>query len=233
MSQSWVKQWLKKLCCASQVVDSSPSTRAAVQEASVRKGTDVRVAETATSATGSILRSPDIDVVVINEILEDAEPESLIGILKTNSATENVKIIIAARDVEAATARFDGKVDAVIQGPIAADTLAAAIRDAGVEIPALRARADKVAIAAGQALVALGRRDVDLSGALGSLEAQLGRNDEVAIPAAHALGQSGSGEQLSALVSIATGGSSDALRVASARAAGMIMAALARPCPKQ
>ena len=71
---------------------------------------------------------------------------------------------------------------------------------ADVEPGPRRARANKVAVSASEALQRLARSQVDVSGAIANLVAQLNRADDVAIPAANAIGAGGSIGQADSLV---------------------------------
>ena len=164
--------------------------------------------------------------MVINEILPDGLPEDIIGNIRADSRMGNVKVIVvAASDVDAAGERFDGKADAVIEGPISADTLMAAVDSAleGVPVDPRNNRAEAFAQGASAALAKLAIGKTAIGGALTQLAAQLDRGPGVSVPAARALGRGGNTGQLDALLTALNSGSSDELKVAAADAIGMIL----------
>jgi tetratricopeptide (TPR) repeat protein len=207
------------------VIDAAPATAGVVREATARRGMRGNVADSAVSAMDSLYRFPNVDVVVINEILPDERPEAVIGLIKKDPRLQHVKVLVLAKDVEKAAERFGSTIDGTIQSPLSTDNLQKAVDEALPEADETRKRADAVAVAASQALRRLGASAVSLDGALGSLAAQLNRDDSVAVPAAAALGASGGAAQVGALLgSLESDGASIDLKVAAAKALGAIYA---------
>lgn len=206
-----------------QVIDSNPETRRAATEASVG-GTRIWVEPTAVRGMSAILGNPQVDVVVINEILPDRAPEDVIRLVRKDPRTANAKVLVMAKDVEKAGERFGSLADAVIAGPVTGDSLTAAVDAAldGVPVDPRNARAEQIAIGASAALEAMAGSG-SIQGALASLAGQLGRDDAVAVPAARALGQGGSQAQIGALLEAVEGSGSLDLKVAAAEAIGMIL----------
>ena len=168
---------------------------------------------------------------MINEILPDARPEAIIGLIRGDARMANTKILVVAKDIDAASEVFGDRVDGFIAGPLSSDNLKASVEEAlaDVEPGVRRSRADKVAVAASHALAQLAG-SVDLSGALGSLVNQLNRSDDVAIPAANAIGGGGDMGQVAALMSVlASDAASLDLKVACGNAAGDIFARSGAP----
>lgn len=180
---------------------------------------------TAQRAVSSLIRGiVRADVVVVNETLSDAIPETLIGLLAKNPATQNVKVLIVAKDADKAAERFGDKVAGVIEAGFKAEDLQNKVEEAlkDVDMGENNARAAAVAVEAANALEGLAERNVAISGAVANLAAELGRADEVAIPAAKALGEGGDSIQ-PLLSTIQSGDSSVELKIACAAAAGKIL----------
>jgi HEAT repeat protein len=210
-----------------QLIGATPEFQAAAKTASGERGKIVEASGNAVSGLRSLLDMPVVDVVVINEILPDGLPEDIIGNIRNDSRMANAKVIIvAAKDVDAAAERFDGKADAVIAGPLNGDLLSEAVNSALEGVPAepRNTRAEQFAQSASGALARMAAAKSNISGALGQLAAQLDRADTVAVPAAHALGLGGNAEHLDALMGALNGAGSDELKVAAANALGMILA---------
>jgi tetratricopeptide (TPR) repeat protein len=163
------------------------------------------------------------DVVVINEVLPDGAPETIMDIFKHDDRTSHMKVIIVAKDADKAAERFGDKIAGVIQAGFKPADLQAKVNEAleGVDMSSINARAAKVAKDASVALHTLASNRVDVSGAVASLEAQLQRDDSVSIPSANALGEAGTG--IGALVGQVTGDGSGELKVACANASGKIL----------
>ena len=144
-------------------------------------------------------------------------------IFKHDDRTSHMKVIIVAKDIDKAAERFGDRIAGVIQAGFKPADLQAKVNEAleGVDMSAINARAAKVAKDASVALATLAGNRVNVSGAIGSLEAQLQRDDSVSIPSAKALGEAGG--SIDALVSQVTGDGSIALKVASANASGKIL----------
>ena len=206
------------------VIDATPATTQVAAEASGR-GSSYQVVDSAVKAIGDLNTFPNVDVVVVNEIL-DRLPEDVISLIRKDQRMAGVKILVVANDVGAAEDRFGDSVDGVIQGPLSAQTLRAEVDSAldGVDLSHLRRRADEVAVAAADALMLLAGTNVSVGAALDSLAAQLNRGDDVAVPAAGAIGDGGNLNQLPALLGgINNGDTSLELKVACAVATGKIL----------
>ena len=210
-----------------QVIGGTPDMKQAATEASFTRGAHPKVASTAAAGMLSILNSPNVDVVVINEILEDGLAENIIGNIRKDPRMTDVKVIIVAADSDtsAAEERFDGKADSVIAGPLTGDHLLTAVDSAleGVPVEPRNSRAEQYAAGASHALRAMAAGKTSIDGALAQLSAQLDRGDAVAVSAALAIGLSGSAAQLDALLGALKGSGSDELKVAAADAMGMIL----------
>jgi len=180
------------------------------------------------AAANKILTYANVDVVVINEVLPDMIPEVLIGLLRNEPRTKDVKILIVAADPDKAGERFGEKINGVIKGPISGQALDAAIADAvkDIDLDPNRKEAERIAKGASEALANLAKDRVNVTDALSNLAAQLDRQDYVARPAAQALGEAGSEAQLGALVAAITGSGSLDLKVDCARSAGQILGRL-------
>jgi len=219
-----------------QVIGGTPDCAQAAAEASFTRGAHPKVASTAAAGMLSILNSPNVDVVVINEILEDGLAENIIGNIRKDPRMTNVRVIIVAAqsDTSSAEERFDGKADSVIAGPLTGDNLLTAVDAALEDVPVepRNTRAERYAAGASEALRAMAAGKTVIGGAVTQLAAQLDRGDSVAVPAAEALGLSGSPAQLDALLAALGGSGSDGLKVAAANAMGMILGRMA-DCPPQ
>lgn len=209
------------------VIDADPTTARAV-EADFPKGISASISDSAAEAINELNAFPNVDVVVLSDRLPDgALPEGVIGLIRKNPRLSHVKILLLTEDPEAAAERFGDRIDGTIKGPASSEELKAKVQEAlgDAEPDALKARADKIAVEAAMALRQLAASNVDVSSALGNLTAQLDRPDNVAIPAAEAIGEGGSTAQVGALLQVL--GSETAsldLKVACANAAGRIFA---------
>ncbi len=206
------------------VIDSTPATEQVVAQASGR-GSSYQVVNSAVRAIGELYSFPNVDVVVVNEIL-DRLPEDVISLIRRDSRMEHIKILVVDSDVDAAADRFGDTIDGVVQGPLNVQSLRSEVDSAleGVEMNLLRKRADEVAIAASNALKLLAGNDVEIDAALDSLAEQFDRADDVAVPAAEAIGDGGGLNQLSALIAaIQSEETSLELKVGSANAVGKIL----------
>jgi HEAT repeat protein len=206
------------------VIDPSQDTRVAVVAASSVRGNAVARDASAVSGLGALLKSPQVDVVVLNEVLPDAMPEVVIGNLKKDSRFANTKVVVIARDVEAAKTRFGSAIDGAVQAPLSGEALVAEVNRVldGVASPSGQ-RAEAFAKAASESLLTLSAKKARIDGAIDSLAKQLSRGDAVAVPAARALGHSGSAAQFEALVAALKGGSAE-VKKAAAEALGGILA---------
>ena len=210
------------------VVDPAPETKRML-EASINKVANLAggVVADATSAISDLYRFPNVDVVVLNEVLTNELPETLIGLIRKDPRMSETAIVVMAKDVKSATERFSSFEDiAVIPLPDSSDTLLSAVNAAleGKDLDGRRAAYEATAVQASEALRALAANKADLSGALDSLAKQLNRSDSVAVPAANALGFSGKVEQVGSLLAVAQSDSASAgLRIAAAEAIGDIL----------
>ncbi len=170
-----------------------------------------------------LTQSVSADVVLINEVLPDGAPQSIIGILSKDDRLSGMKIIVVAKDTEAAAERFGDKIAGVIEAGFKPEDLQAKVDEAldGVDMGAINARAAKVAADASSALHTLASNRVNVAGAIANLEAQLKRDDSVSIPSANALGEAGT--SIDALVAQITGEGSGELKVACAKASGKVL----------
>lgn len=206
-----------------QVIGETEASKAAVAAASSVRGTALASEANAISGMRSLLINPNVDVVVIHEILPDRLPEDVIGNVKKDSRMANTRIVIVAKDVDAAKERFGDSVG-YIQAPLTGENLIEAVNTAleGVSSPS-SARAEAYAQGAGAALVAMASKKAAIGGALANLALQLDRADAVSVPAAQAIGLAGGEAQLDALVGALTGAGSNDLKVAAANAIGEIL----------
>lgn len=209
-----------------QVIDPTNETAAAVSVASGNRGVAIDASGTRIDGMRKLLVNPNVDVVVVNEILPDGLPEDLIRNVKADPRMANVRVLVIAKDVEAAQARFGDLVHGVVQAPLTGENLVAAVNTAleGVAPEARNVRAEGYAKNASEALLAMSAGKAGIASALPSLAAQLNRADAVAIPAAKALGHAGTQAQLDALIGAIGGGGSLELKVAAAEAAGAVLA---------
>ncbi|MBZ0153040.1 MAG: HEAT repeat domain-containing protein, partial [Planctomycetes bacterium] len=150
--------------------------------------------------------------------------------IKKDTRMANTRVLVVAKDVEKAKERFGDSVG-VIQGPLTGEGLVAAVNTAleGVTTPS-NLRAEAYASQASESLLAIASQKGDISGAIGNIAKQLNRGDAVAVPAAKALGLSGSAGELPALVAALGAGSLD-LKKASAEAIGRVLGRMS-DCPE-
>lgn len=208
-----------------QVIGGGQDWKVAVQECDSKRGYAPVLEATAARGLDAVFRNPNTDVVVINDILPDALPEQVIGNIKNDPRLQNVKILVVAKDAEAAKARYGDSIADVITGPLTGENLVAAVNTAleGVPIEPRNARAEMIAKDASESLLELANGRASIDGALGSLAAQLNRADAIAIPAAKSLGLSGTPAQLDALLAAVTGSGSNELKSAAAESIGAIL----------
>jgi HEAT repeat protein len=220
LAQAVSEQSMKRV--ASIGLDNS-NNKATVEASSMKEGIWTgEPYKNVQGAVGSMMRgSSRPDVVLVNDTLSDGIPEDVIGLLGRYDHTKDIKIVIVATDVEKAQERFGDRVAGVIEAGFKPEDLQAEVNKAleGVE---LDTHAAAVAVEASQALHRLAGNRVDIRGALDSLDAQLKRADDVAVPAAKALGEGGS--RIDGLVGVITDSSSSLdLKKAAAEAAGKIL----------
>jgi HEAT repeat protein len=213
-----------------QIIGPIGETRPAVEATSKGRGTIVDASDSAIDGMRKLLTNPTVDVVVINEILPDRMPEDVIGNIKKDSRMANAKIVIVAKDDAAAKTRFGDSVG-VIKAPLTGENLVAAVNTALEGVAnAGNARAEGYASKASEGLLAIAANKGAINGALANLTAQLNRGDNVAVPAAKALGFAGGAAELKALVGTLGGAGSIELKKAAALASGSILARLGN-CP--
>ncbi|MGE3174725.1 MAG: HEAT repeat domain-containing protein [Planctomycetota bacterium] len=215
-----------------QIIGNSPQLAEAAREASAVRGNAAVAESTAIGGMQSLLVNPDTDVVVIQEILPDGLPEDVINNIRKDPRMANTKVVIVAKDVEAAQERFGDTVAGVVAAPLTGDSLIEAVNTAldGVDVEPRNARAESYAQHASSALLSMAAGKSGIAMALQSLAAQLNRADAVAVPAAKALGLSGTMAQVDALLGALQGSGSADLKVAAANAIGMILGR-SGPCP--
>lgn len=208
------------------VIDSTPSAKGVAVAASGKRGTAVEATTSGARAVDELRQFAKADVIVINEKLTDTLPDYVLGLLRKDPRFAETKFLIIADDPEKAKATFGDKIHGAIKGPLTADELNkavdAALKDA--KLDSSRSAMNAFAVSASAALADLGASKVDLGGALGNLCAQLTRADDVAIPAANAIGEGGSAAQLKSLAEVVKNeGASAGLRAAAAGAVGKIL----------
>ncbi|MCK5941719.1 MAG: hypothetical protein KAI24_07115 [Planctomycetes bacterium] len=205
------------------------SARGVAEIANDSRGQHDAVEASAIGGINKLLGNPSVDVVVINEILPDRLPEDVIGVLKKDGRFANTKFVIITKDEEAASERFGDEVG-YIAAPLTAENLQAAVSSAleGVEA-AGDAKREDYASKASAALLDLASRKANIAPAIENLTLQLNRADNVAVPAAKAIGLSGGEAQLTALLGALENGS-DELKKASATAIGNILGRMSS-CP--
>jgi len=208
------------------VIDSNPAASKVAEAVNKMPGTAVDATTSGVKAVDELRQFPHADVIVINEKLPDTLPDYVIGLLRKETRLANTKILVIADDVEKAKAAFGDKIHGVIKGPLAADELQKAVDAAlkDVNMDSARSTMETFAVSASLALADLGASKVDLAGALGNLCAQLTRKDNVAIPAANAIGEGGSAAHLTNLADVVKNeAASPELRAAAATAVGRIL----------
>ncbi len=206
------------------VVDANPLTQKAAREASARRGISVQEASSGKRAIADFYAFPRYDVVVVSDTLSDILPEDVISLIRERAP--ETKVLLLSRSEESA-ARFEGKVDGVItvERDVTSDALVEKANEVVGAMDDRRARADKVAVAAAHSLVKLAMANVNVVAAAESLQAQLDRDDAVAIPSAAALGVGGTLDSVGKLSGLVTGDKASAeLKVAAAQAIGGILA---------
>lgn len=206
------------------VIDPTQETKAAVAATSKVRSNAVDASTSAISGMSALLNNPNVDVLVINEILPDRLPEDVIGNVKKDTRMANTKIVVIAKDVEAAQTRFGDSVQGVVQAPLSGEALVAEVNRVleGSTNPS-GARAEGFATNASEALLAIAAKKGSIAGALDNLALQLNRSDAVAVPAAKALGMGGSVAQLDALTKAMQDGSAE-VKKAAAMAIGHVLA---------
>ena len=203
------------------VIGGGDRAATAARNASASK-TDVRVAFSANATSGvqGLMTEPDYDVYIVSEALQAEHPRTIISLVRQKSP--NAKILLLTPNEDSASEKFGELVDGFIAEQLSPDLLSSKANEFVETLDARRAKANETAIAASNALNKLAQK-INVSGAVQSLQAQLGREDSVSIPAAKALGAGGNVTSLGALGETLGGEGSLELKVASARAMGMIL----------
>ncbi len=206
-----------------QVIAPTQEVAAAVASTGRSGGFAVESSVDAVRGMQSLLTNPNVDVVVINEILPDRLPEDIIGNIKKDSRMANTKVVIVAKDEEAAKARFGDGVG-VIKAPLTGENMVEAVNKAleGVN-NAGNARAEAYATQASAALLSMAANKAAIGGALTNLGLQLNRGDSVSVPAAKAMGHAGGAAELAALTGALGGSGSVDLKKACAESLGHIV----------
>ncbi len=207
-----------------QVISPSLEAQQAAEATGKQRGKVVDASASGVDGMRRLLINPNTDVVVISENLPDRLPEDVIGNIKKDPRMANTKVVIIAKDEAAARERFGAEVG-IVQAPLSPDALSKAVDSAleGVSSPS-SVRSEAFASQAGEALVTMAAKKTNIGGALANLALQLNRGDAVAVPAARAIGLSGSAAQLGDLVAALTGSGSVDLKKAAAGAIGDILA---------
>ncbi|MHC4512273.1 MAG: HEAT repeat domain-containing protein [Planctomycetota bacterium] len=211
-----------------EVVGDTPDFKKAPKEASGTRGQAVDASARGKDAANKVLTYANVDVLVINETLPDMIPATLIGLVRNNERTKDIKILIVAADTDKATEQYGDKIQGVIQGPLTGEALDKAIAAAvqGIDLGPNRKEAERIAKAASEALHTLAADRVNVSDALANLAGQLNRQDYIARPAAKALGEAGSEPQLAALIAAIKGSGSLELKIDCADSLGQILGRL-------
>lgn len=213
-----------------QVIAPSLEANAAVQASNAGRGIVVEASADAVDGMRTLLINPNIDVVVINEILPDRQPEDVIANVKKDPRMANTRIVVIAKDIDAAKTRF-GEDVGFVQAPLTGESLITAVNTAleGSSNP-FGERAEAYASKASQALLSIAKQKGGIDGALASLGKQLDRGDNVAVSAARALGLAGDAAQLADLVPVLSGAGSVELKTAATEAIGNVLGRLST-CP--
>ncbi len=208
-----------------QVVGGDQVASKAIRHASSHPNRSFVEASDSVAAINNLYVAPNIDVIVINEVLPNARPESLIGLIRKDKRMEHIKIVILTNDEDGAQEQFGDSIDATIEGPLSGETLMAKIDEVlDGELSVNQAQAEATATAASGALRNLAEQKVGIDGSIATIADQLTRTDAVAIPAAQAIGFGGNTSSLSVLIEVIGGDDASLdLKVACADAAGRIL----------
>ena len=214
-----------------QVIAPAVDTAAAVASSSKVRGFAIDASTSAVSGMHSLLVNPNVDVVVINEILPDQLPEAVIGNIKKDPRMANTRVVVIAKDEEAAKTRF-GEGVSIVKAPLTGENLIEAVNKAlaGSTNPG-NVRAEAYAANASNSLLAFAAQKGDIGAALANLGLQLNRGDAVSVPAAKALGLAGGQGQLAPLTQALGGAGSLDLKKAAAEALGNVLGRLDH-CPE-
>ncbi|MEI6129967.1 MAG: HEAT repeat domain-containing protein, partial [Planctomycetota bacterium] len=140
-----------------QLIGAGGDFTTASKEAAAQRGSSVWSDANATSGMRQLLDNPNVDIVVINEILDGGLPEDIIGNIKKDPRMASTKIVIVAKDTEKAQARFGETIHGVIKAPLTKETLNEAINTAlaGVAAEPQNVRAESYAKSASESLLTL------------------------------------------------------------------------------
>lgn len=206
------------------VIAPLSDANAAVAELSAKRGFAVSHSGDALTGMAALLTNPNVDFLVVSDILPDRLPQDVIGNVKKDPRMANTKIAILCKDEDAARAKL-GDGYSYIKAPLTGEALGAAAAAAleGSNDPA-KARAEAYAANASASLAAMAAGGGDIGGAVTALAGQLDRADAVSVAAAKALGLGGGEGALAALAGALAGGGSIDLKRATATAIGNILA---------
>ena len=216
------------------VIGLSSANLATAEAAGVRPGYWTDANATIKEAASDILfglKAPD--VIVVNDIQSDGIPMDLIGVLANNRRTSDIKVILVTDDEDGANELYGDKIAGVLTPGFQEHQLREKVDEVLADLPVdpRAERASMVAIAASNALHRLASNRVDVSSAVDRIANQLNREDDVAIPAAGALGEGGS--SIDALIAQLSGDGSTELKQACAEAAGAILSRIRNITPAQ
>lgn len=203
------------------IIAADDRAKTVADNASASKS-DIRVTHSGSANAGvqALMTEPDYDVYIVSDALQAEHPRTIISLVRKKSP--NAKILLLTNNEDSASEKFGELVDGFIAEQLSPDLLSSKANEFVETLDARRAKANQTAIAASRALDKLAQK-IDVSGAVASLEGQLNRDDAVAIPAANALGSGGNASSLKALGAALGGEGSLELKVAAARAMGMIL----------
>ena len=202
------------------VIGGANSEAAAMEANSKRMGVAVDASLDAEEAVIDLFSFPDYDIIIVDEVLENRHPREVISLARQKAP--NAKILLRAASEDAGEAYGDN-INGVITGGLSGDALISKANELVEDLGARRNAANAVAVNASNALNSLAGK-VDISAALGSLQEQLNRSDDIAIPAAGALGSGGTLDNVGSLCAVVTGDGSNEVKIASANAIGDILA---------
>jgi DNA-binding response OmpR family regulator len=208
------------------VVDADAARAQRIASALESKGVSVSVWDGGAKALATLRRVPGVDLLVVSEALPDITLHQVIRDVRDQARTAAIPIVVLAKDEEQAKELYGD----TVQGFVVADTVdgesSLAAIDAALEqeMGGDRARANALSQEACEVLADLAASGADVSPAVDALGAALSeRPDEVAIPAARALGAAGRTAHAAPLVAVvADTARSDAARVAAGQALASI-----------
>ena len=180
-----------------------------------------------------IFGTKDPDVILVNDIQSDGIPMDIIGILANQNTTSDIKVILVTDDEDGANELYGDRIAGVLTPGFQEHQLRDKVNEVLADLPvdSRAARASRVAIDASNALHGLASSRVDVSAAMTNIAGQLNREDDVAIPAAGAIGEGG--RSIDALVAQLSGDGSAELKQACAEAAGAVLSRIKNITPAQ